>query len=286
MSARACEFGETLAALRQSQGFPNPFSFYKKRGGRATLGLSFPNYLRLERGKSLPKPQRLKALLDALGLRRGSLGTAALVRAYLKAVLGDSELLDLLSASTEKDPVPASWTLAESAARQAISQRTTQLSLEQYQVIAKDPAAYACHAYLANTAAWVAKTELAAAVGLSAKETERALKTLAAADLAALDGAKAKSPFAGKFVPPPAPTPALASVYAALQKHRARWTVDGGRVLHSPYLILRARRRKMDVYLQHLTDVVHLSAIYGDVTPGPDSAMFLVEGRVTQIFSE
>lgn len=286
MSARAAEFGETLAALRQGQGFANPFSFYNKRGGRAALGLSFPNYLRLERGKSLPQPQRLKALIDALGLRRGSPGAGKLVRSYLKAVLGGAELLDLLTGPAVQDPAPVSWTLAENAARQAISQRAVQLSLEQYRLLGKDPAAYACHAYLANTAAAVVKKDMALELGLPSKEVERALKALKTAGLADLDGTKARSPLAGKFVTPPALTPALASAYAALQKHRARWCAEGGRVLHSPYLVLRAPRRKMESYLQHLADVVHLSAIYGDVKPGPDSAMFLVEGRVTQLFSK
>lgn len=284
MTARAAEFGSILARLRQEQGFPNPFSFYNKRGGRAALGLSFPNYLRLERGKSLPQPQRLKALLDALGLRRGSPGAAELARGYLKAVLGSEELLELLAAPAEKDPAPYSWTLAESAGRQAISQRAVQLSLEQYTVLCRDLAAYACHAYLANTLAWVSKKELAGALGLSAKEAERALKALKSAGLAELDGTRVRSPLAGKFVTPPAPTPALAAVFAALQKHRERLCAQGGRLLHAPYLVLRAPKRKMESYLQHLSDVVNLSAIYGDVKPGPDSEMYLVEGRVTRLF--
>ncbi|MBI5201253.1 MAG: hypothetical protein HY925_06675 [Elusimicrobia bacterium] len=275
------DFSAVLVRQRESAGFPTPFGFYKGRDGRRALGLSFPNYLKLERGQSLPQPKRLEPLLSALGLEPGSAQARELVRAYLRSVLGSDRLLDLAAGGAKTDPAPPSWLLAETASRQAIGQRKVQLSLDQYGLLAKEPVAYVCHAVLANTQGWLTKAELSKFSGKPAAAVAKALAALEKAGLAELDGAKARSPLAGKFVTPPAATPLTASIYAALQKHRESWA---GRAVRSHYLILRARKDGMESYLPHLADAVSLSAIYGDVKPGDDSEFYLVEGRVTRLF--
>ena len=73
----------------------------------------------------------------------------------------------------------------------------------------------------------------------------------------------------------------MSAVYKKLEEHRAAWLRRGrARLVRTPYLLLRAPRTKMKQYLLHLADVVEMSAIYGDVRRGPDSHMYLVEGRV------
>ena len=49
-------------------------------------------------------------------------------------------------------------------------------------------------------------------------------------------------------------------------------------------MILRASRGKIQKYLDHLTEVVNMSSIYGSVENTPDSEMFLVEGKVFRLF--
>ncbi|MBI4345616.1 MAG: hypothetical protein HY553_02100 [Elusimicrobia bacterium] len=275
------EFAEVLVRLREKAGFPTPFAFYKGRDGRRALGLSFPNYLKLERGSSLPQPRRLEPLLSALGLDPRSEPAREFVRAYLAAVLGSRRLLELAAGPSGMDPAPQSWVIAETAARQAIGQRKVQLSLDQYGVLAKDPAAYACHAIMANTLAWLPTSELARLTGRKAAVVSKALAVLARTGLAEVADGRARSPLAGRFVTPPALTPLTASIYASLQKHRAAWAT---RVLHSNYLILRARKDDIERYHAHLGDAVHLSAIYGDVKPTEDSGFYLVEARVSRLF--
>ena len=242
--SKPAEFAAVLTRLRESAGFPTAFAFHKSRDGRRALGLSFPNYLKIERGVSLPQAKRLEPLLSALGL------------------------VD-------------SWMLAESAARQAIGLRKVQLSLEQYRTLAKDAVAYACHAIMANTQASMTGAELAKLTGRSASAIATALAALERAGLAKLSGPKARSPFAGQYVTPPALTPLTASIYAALQKHRREWEP---RARHSSYLVLRARKDGIERYLPHLADAVNLSAIYGDVKPAEDSGFYLVEARVSKLF--
>ena len=277
-------FSRVLIRLRQDQGFSSAYAFYQQRGGKRVFGLSFTNYLSFERGKSLPQGPRLTALVSALGLTPMSPGARQLVYAYIHDILGSEDLLKAVVVSSP-DPAPASWQVAESAARQALSQRAVQLTLEQYAALAHDPLAYACHVVLCNTKGWIEKSELSAMVGQTGKAFEAALKRLAAVKLCQSAGAKARSPLAGSYVVPPAITPSTAGIYARLQAFRKQWVQSSGKTGFSRYLILRAPEAKFSGYLPHLADVVSMSALYGDVNRADDSAMFLVEGRITKIFS-
>jgi len=277
-------FSQVLIRLRQDQGFSTAYSFFQQRGGRRVFGLSFTNYLSFERGKSLPQGPRLTALVAALGLTAMSPGARQLVYAYIKDLLGSEELLKAVVISSP-DPAPASWQVAESAARQALSQRSFQLSLAQYQALADDRIAYSCHVILCNTKGWIDKAELSSMVGTSGKPFEAALAKLKAVKLVELGGGRLKSPLAGKYVVPPAITPATAGIYARLQSYRNEWVKNSGKVNFSRYLILRAPESKFSGYLPHLADVVSMSALYGDVNRCDDTAMFLVEGRITRLFS-
>ena len=277
-------FAEALSRLRREQGFRSAYSFYNGRGGRRAFGMAFANYLNLEKGSSLPKGARLRSLLSALGLSTVSPGAVDLLWAYLADVLGSETLLEGLRPAGRPDPAPASWLLAEGAARQAIGQRSVQLTLKQYEALAADGDAYACHVILANTKGGMSKKGLAAMARLDEKRVEAALARLGAAGLAKAAPSGVASPLAGKYIVPPATAPALAGIYSRLQAHRRRWSAEHGAGIEDRYLLLRASQAKFAQYLPHLADVVSLSAIYGDVTPGPDSELYLVEGRVTRLF--
>jgi hypothetical protein len=283
MGKSSSSFGPALAEARRAQGFATPYAFYHARGGSRGLGLSFVNYLRLERGLGLPKPWRLERIFSALGLEPVMPASRRLLKAYLKDALGSERLLQCLEGAGASDPAPGSWAMAENATRQAISQRMHQLSLEQYKMISRRFENYACHVVMANTKDWLSKSALSRLSGVPAPAVTRALADLKKARLAEIAGDKARSPLAGKYVVPPAPTPALASVWAVLREHRVRWAADRGRLVHSPYLLLRARKGQFSAYLPHLSDVVGLSAIYGDVAPGEDSELYLVEANVYQL---
>ena len=278
-------FGKLLAGIRQEQGYKTPYAFFRSRGGQRGLGLTFANYLRIERGRGLPKGWRIKKLIAALELLPHSEKARSLVRAFLVSVLGDEELMQDLLSEVSSDPAPSSMRLAESAATQALGQTKVQLDLEQYKAIARSATAYACHAVLCNTGGWVEAKDLAKLTGEALPGVKKALKELAAAALVKLSGGKARSTLEKNYVAPPTPTPAMASVYASLKKHRDEWIDKRSNAVHTPYLLVRAQRGKMQKYFDHLTEVVNMSAIYGSIEKTPDSEMYLVEGRVHRLFS-
>lgn len=284
MAERAAHFGQALVRLRKAQHFAAPYAFYKARGGARVFGLSFANYLNLEKGRSLPRGSRVERLLEATGHAPGSPAARELLYAYFRDVLGSDKLLGAWSASPRTDPAPPGWQAAELAARQAIQQRSVQLTLEQYEALVGDPLAYGCHVILANTRGWLSPLELCGMLRAGRAKVATALRRLGTAGLAECASGKARSPLAGKYVVPPVVSPATVGIYARLQAYRNDWEKRHGHRIHQSYLTLRASRKAFADYLPHLSDVVALSAVYGDVAPGPDSELYLVESRVTRVF--
>lgn len=277
-------FSTVLARLRKEQGFATAHAFYKARGGRRAFGVAFTNYLGLERGRSLPKGRRLERLVTALGVDPAGRAARDLVLAYLKDTLGSEALTRSFEALPRPDPAPPGWQIAENAARQALTGRGRRLTPEQYALLARDEATYACHVVLANTSGWIELRELSDMLGLPPADVGRRLADLARAALAQVRGGKARSPLAGKYIMPPLSSPAAAFSASRLRKHRDEWLRRRGKSVHQAYLILRAPRSRFQDYLPHLSDVVAMSALYGDVERAADSELYLVEGKVTRLF--
>ncbi|MCR4295220.1 MAG: hypothetical protein NUW21_06775 [Elusimicrobia bacterium] len=277
-------FASVLVRLRREQGFATAHAFYKARGGRRAFGVAFTNYLGLERGRSLPRGRRLEGLVAALGLEPASRAAKELVLAYMRDALGSEALVRPFEAPPATDPAPPGWRIAENAARQALGGRSVRLTPEQYALLARDEATYACHVVLANTRGWIETKELSRMLDLSPADLRRRLTLLSGAALAQVRGGKARSPLAGQYIMPPLPTPAVDFSFSRLRRHRDEWVRGRGRSVHQTYLILRAPEPKFRDYLAHLSDVVAMSALYGDVEQGAASGVYLVEGKVTRLF--
>jgi hypothetical protein len=277
-------FGSVLAALRLEQGHRTPYAFFRGSGGQRGLGLTFANYLRFERGIGLPKGWRLRKLLAALELPPGSEKARRLVRAYLVSVLGSEELLEAAPVAAQgEEELPTGWRLALRASTEAISRAKVHLDVEQYRAVAGSPTSYACHAVLSNTEGGMDLAELAEKISAPAAEVKKALKDLSEAKLVKLSGTRARSVFEKNFVAPPARTNAAADAHGRLESYRRQW-LERAAPVHAPQLILRASSARLQRYFDSLTEAVNMSAIYGDARRGPDSGMFLVEGRVTPLF--
>ena len=277
-------FSGVLVRLRREQGFATAHAFYKARGGKRAFGVAFTNYLGLERGRSLPKGTRLEGLVGALGLDPASRAARELVLAYMSDTLGSPALIRPFETPSRPDPAPPGWQIAENAARQALGGRSVRLTPGQYALLARDEETYACHVILANTRGWLETRELSRMLGLSPVDLRRRLALLAKAALAQVRGKKVRGLLAGRYVMPPLPSPAADFAASRLRKHRDEWVHGRGRSVHQAYLILRAPEPKFRDYLAHLSDVVAMSALYGDVGNAADSELYLVEGKVTRLF--
>lgn len=275
------EFSAVLQRVRRERGFANAHSFYRGCGGRRALGLSFPNYMALERGKSLPAAWRLEAILAGLGLDEGSAPRRELIRAYLVALLGGDALLKGLEAPASAQ---ASESATDEASRQAQRQRAAALDLAQWRVLAADPGAYRVHVFLVNTPGWSGEAEIAAAAGLPAAKARVILKKLAAARVVEAGNGRARSPFAYKYLQTLPLTPATASLKAPILKTREDFAGPKSKLLKRVNVTTRFAAAGLERYFQRLQDAVWLAGVYGDAEKSPDSDVCFVDARVFRIF--
>lgn len=280
-------FGEALSRTRKEQGFSSAYAFYHGVGGRSRIGVTFPNYARAERGASLPKGPVFRNILLALQLPENSPELRGLLLAYIACLLDTDAFGTSLTASADAEQSPGSWLLAEALARQSVEERKVQPTMAQYRLLARSPDAYAVHVMLYNTTGGLRRSFLARRTGLSSAKLAGVLSSLRRAGLVRLAGAKARSVWEGRFVTPPEPVGEMKEVFAALSAHRTRWMAEGkARLVDAPYLNLRAPWARLHRFRRHLGDSVRMAALFGKNADTPDSAFFLVEGRVFELFPD
>ncbi len=279
-------FGSTLSRIRKEQGFPSAYQFYKGVGGSKGLGLAFVSYWDMERGRKLPKSWRLKAIMAALGIEQRSAKAKELVKAYFKALSGSDELIQILAAP---DPVAAdlpSREMAEAATQKALAMRSTNLTIDQWKLCARDLETYICQYFLFNTAGWITVQELAQATGFRPEKIKKALKVLAAGKLAELSGDKVRGLFAEKLVELLPLTPATAPVKAELRKHLIAWMEKASRV-DTKRITVRMSKANLDIYRQHMGKFVNLASIYCNSGENrQDSAVYLIDAGIFQMLPQ
>lgn len=276
-------FGAVLSGLRREHGFASAHQFFKSVGGSRSLGLSFVSYWDIERGKKLPKSWRLKAIMAALGVDPASAGGQSLLRAYFRALSGSDELLDMLAPQAAAGDL-TSRELAESAAVQAVAQRSVNLTLDQWKLRARSAANHICHVYIVNTAGWVTEAELMEATGFSRADVRKTLKALSAGGLVELSRDRARSPFVKKVINAMPVTPATAGVKAALRDIWSAWLARSP-LVDSTRITFRMTKANLAKYRQHLAKAVDLACLYANSEEDRDnSAVYSVEAGIYQVF--
>src|SRR5579885_2903577 len=84
-------FARSLERLRLEAGFPTPYAFYHRNGGRRVFPFTFAYYLKLERGRHLPRPEWLPVLLSLLRLPPSEELYGRFVTDYLRDHFGSEE---------------------------------------------------------------------------------------------------------------------------------------------------------------------------------------------------
>lgn len=272
-------FGAVLARVRRDRGFPNPHAFYKNRDGRRNLQLTFRSYLDIEQGKSLPKPERLKAILHALDLTGHALEAQELVESYFES-LGLNPLMPFLSAKEASSKAPE---LGELAARQAVAGKSMHLTTEQWKLRADDFDANACLLYLITTPGGCEVAELAETTGIGSAAAKRAVKALASVGLAKAAGSRVRTPLDDKLVKAPPRSPAMVGVMAALEKHRARM-IEKGRLVQNSAITLRLTEAHLKHFQRHLDELIDMAYLYESQEKKSDIPVYMIWGRIFQLF--
>lgn len=278
---KAPRFGSVLARIREERGFATPHAFYKRRDGRRNLKLTFRSYLDLEQGVSLPRRERLEAIVLALGLGEHSREARELVEAYFES-LGLKPLMRFLQgAPPAAQPEMA---LGQMAARHAVSEKSVHLTVAQWKLRADDFEAHACHMYLVNTPGGAAIHELPGPTGLSKPAVERAVKALAAAGMAKISGGRVRSAFEKTLVKAPPKLPALVGLLAALDRHRERLT-QHGKPVHQAAITLRLAEPSVAHFKRYFDEFADTAALYS-TWDLPNSAIYTLRAQIFRVFPQ
>lgn len=256
-------FGRILSRIRKERGYPSAHKFFKSVGGSKTLGFSFVSYWDIERNKKLPKSWRIKTLLSALGIDQNSPIARELVLAYFRTLSGSDELTQMLAVPANASADLPGLGLAEAAAHQADARCAINLTLQQWEPLARDMVTDITNDVLVDTAGWVTVREMVAATGFKPEAVKKAFKALASAELADLAGDKARSNLSGKVVNAPPQIPETIKLKLALREHMKTW-LAGAEIVDRKSMSLRMTKTALDKYRQHLKTAVNLANVYGD----------------------
>lgn len=275
-------FADALSRIRQRQGFPTAHSFYKLRAGRRSLRMTFRNYLNLEQGKSLPKPERFEALAAALGLEEHSAAARELAEAYLSA-LGLVRLTVFLGKKEDIFSTHEDAHLMELAARQALQSRLAHLSTAQWGILARDYEAYVCDDLLQNTSGGLELASLARQAGLSPAAAKRAVSALVAAGLAEVAGRRVRSSFEGRIVEDLPTLPATMRTKAGMLKNQARQAQEGKLVGNSVFKV-RLGGAGLQQVQRRVDQLSTVAGLYEESAGGADSGVYMVRTQVFRLF--
>jgi transcriptional regulator with XRE-family HTH domain len=174
-------FGSLLVEKRRERGYPTAYSFFHGRGARR-FGVTFQQYLRVEKGTRLPSLKTLEAILDALGTRDNfEAGRTQLLRAFLKASVEGSPLFDPIlepkATVVQNASAEAPEAMLKVALKRAL-ESIPSMTVEQAEAIVANRPQLWIFEWLLHTGDRAKPEELGARFGLRDTEVQAALARL------------------------------------------------------------------------------------------------------------
>jgi hypothetical protein len=155
---------------------------------------------------------------------------------------------------------------------------------QQWKLRARDIVTYTCATFLSNTEGWVTVQELSDATKFKPELIRKALKALASGGAIEFSGDKVRDLFAKRVLKRLPMTPATAATKAALLNLKEKCTASS-KFIDYKDMCVRMTKANLEIYRQHLEKAVNLASIYGNVEANrQDSAVYLMEGRIFQLF--
>lgn len=273
-------FSDILASLRRKAGYPTAYAFFQRNGGRGHFGCTYVHYLRLERGARAPRPDALRAMLQALRLPPSDHDTRRLFQAYLLDMLGGAEnFAFIVGALTETEHGPARRQRPRVGA-------VLHLNQAQFAALARDETIYWTSELLLNDRkSWTAR-QIAARLECPEADAAAALETLKKARLLrATSKGRYRTRRPGCSYTFPGRTKGMGPL---LRRVRGWWTDAArrrGGVFGDRVELVRASSVKMRRYLAALYRAVDDAGLASTHDPGEDTALFAVEARVRRVMT-
>lgn len=271
-------FSKSLERLRLESGFTMPYAFYHRNGGRHVFPFTFAYYLKLERGKHLPRPEWLPVLLSLLRIPPSDELYRRFVTDYLRDHFGTEEnyrslIGPLLTSKNEKN-------YGQQTTKRLLSEQAYHITPAQYKAIVGDEATYWAFECLVNDRGSFGAEELAGITGLPKAALAAGLRKLAAHKLARrASGGRFKSPLAGKFYMFPRTFPGLEAYRKKLAKHIDGMVARRGAVTHESGVMIRAEEGAVHRSIAAMRDALEASTAYSVYDKAEGSGVFLLQIR-------
>lgn len=237
-------FSRTLARLRQEAGFPTAYAFYHRSGGRHSFPFTFAHYRQLERGKHLPRPQWLPALMDLLRLPPTSARRRGIVIDFLRALFVTEENYEFLVAPLMRESVQRGCEKPASNVR--AKKRPCRLTPKQCKAVVANAAAYWTFKCLANDHGTWRAEDLAETIGLPEDQIEAGLRSLASHKLAKRDAAgRYRDALFGPRRAFPCAFPRVSLQHGKIDGYIDEMVASRGHVLHESGITLRVEEESM-----------------------------------------
>ncbi len=276
-------FARTLIRLRQDAGFKTPYAYYHRNGGRRVFPFTFAYYLKLERGKHLPRAEWLPILLGILRIPPTDDAYHLFVTDYLKDLFVTEEnyrslVLPLLREQSGGDS-------EQRAKKRLITGQAYHLTEPQCRVLLSDPAAYWAFECLVNDFGSFDAEELAKIIGLPAASVKAGLAKLVSLKLAKKTSAnRYKSPIAGRFYVLPMGFPGYEKLRLRMAGLYEDMIARRGAVLHESGVIIRTDEGAMRRAISAFRGVLESTAAYSVHDKVEGGGLFIIQTRLRKAF--
>lgn len=275
-------FGPALARLRRDAGFATPYAFYHRSGGRRLFPFTFQYYLKIEAGRSVPRPDWVPVLVSALRVAPSDAAYRALVTDYLKDLCGREETYEALIAPLAA--APGSEPAAPGVIRRLMYSRAYPLSVTQLEALGGSEAAYWAFEYLSNTDEALDAGALALRTGLPEKALAKALARLVALGLARrASGGRFKCPLVGRRLLYPADAPVTRKARAAVRAHIDAMARRKGGEVSSTAFIFRSTESAVRAASADVLARLEQAAAGSLYEAGTDSAIYFLDFRSRRV---
>lgn len=275
-------FAASLARVRAEAGFPTAYAFFHKNGGRKVFPCTFAYYLRIERGKALPRPEWLGLFLTLLRIPPADALWRSFIVDYLRDHFGTEEAFQSAVAPLLRPAETAG--LHQQAIRRLVSERARHLTPDQFRAVVSDDASYWCFECLVNEKGALSVAELCAVIGRPEPKIRAALKRLAAAKLVKTAGKdRWKSPLSGSFYVFP---PTYSNAPQDQAKRRGYMDAaesERGASLFRAGVVLRADEASMRRCIGAFTDAMEGATAYCVYEKGEATGLYQVDTRIRRL---
>ncbi|MFC1521196.1 hypothetical protein ACFL6Y_02180 [Elusimicrobiota bacterium] len=279
-------FSRVFVRLRKEAGFETAYQFFHKNGGAKVFDCSFQNYLKLEDGDHLPKPERLQLLCTLLRAPLTPANLKALALSYLETWFKSADLAKWIMACLREETADKTMLDPGSQALKKVAyDNPVHINIVQHDAILKTQATYWCFQILAASKDPVSSEEISKMVKMPKKEINAAMQILCKHGIAKrVKDDKYQSPIADKVIQFPPKDARSQSLKETATQYNAALSKKQGKLIDGFRYSVRADLDSLTGFIHHLQSAARSLTAYSVDEKKDRSAFVIAEAKLTKLF--